>query len=143
VKLFTQRDITFEDYLTVCAEIVRSKTNSLPPISALGLMARRDVRKGWAWSSSLKQAERVAQIMMPEERLDPAQMDVARRKNLAAQSGLRQHRVDHILRHFVEVRELASTYQRASLRDKFQLRMRNDPLIQWLGLRFGLRPYGN
>ena len=85
---------------------------------------------------------RIAQSMTPEERLATDSMDVARQKDLAAQTGLEHHHVALILGHFAEVRELARAYQRANLLGRFRLLMQEEPLMQWLKLRFSRRKQG-
>ena len=50
------RDITFDDYLPLCAQIVRYQTQMSAPMSVLALMARRGTRKDGEWSSHLAQA---------------------------------------------------------------------------------------
>ncbi len=136
VRLLAHSDLTFEGYRKVCAQIVRRKTNAFAPTSVLAVIARRDIQKGWDWSTGLAQAERVAQRMRPEERVNPLQMEAKRRAELATHCRLQQDRVDRILRHYDEVRELARAFQRASFRKRLHLLLADDPLFRWLRLRF-------
>ena len=132
MKLFRHRAVTFDDYLEVCRQIVRCKTNFWASLSVLAILARQAAPEGWDWSTRLMQAELLAQAMTTEERLDPMCMEATRRKALAEHGRLSPDRVDRHFRHFDEVRVQAQFFYQASFGEKVRIVLRNDPVIQRL-----------